>query len=259
MVLIRSRQPLADPATTIAAGALPLEFTEAAVPPGEFARWAELYDATGVTETVGRVLECVLRVTGGECAGVILVHSEGCATDPRAKRADQLQLDYGEGPSVPLTGPQGSVLIRDTAVDQRWPRWSSRAAELGLRSVLTVPLTTTRRAVGAITVYAPAPNQFTADDAATALLLARHAAAAVVGAQQTANLAQAVEARHLIGQAQGLLMERFAIDADQAFAVLRRYSQDGNVKLRVVAARLVTSRRLPDKSTAGSPRPPATG
>jgi hypothetical protein len=63
--------------------------------------------------------------------------------------------------------------------------------------------------------------------------------------------------RILIGQAQGLLMERFAIDADQAFAVLRRYSQDNNVKLRIVADELVTTRRLPTRSPAhaadGSP------
>ena len=65
-------------------------------------------------------------------------------------------------------------------------------------------------------------------------------------------LAQAVEARTLIGQAQGLLMERFAIDADQAFAVLRRYSQNNNVKLRIVADVLVTTRRLPTRSPVGA-------
>ncbi|NEA34434.1 GAF and ANTAR domain-containing protein [Streptomyces sp. SID13031] len=257
MALIRSRvrRPSAVSAPTTA-GSRP-ELTDAVVAAGEVARWAELHDAAGITETVGRVQDSVLRIVGGDCAGVILVHrgrlSSVGAVDLRAERADQLQVEYGEGPSVPLSRAQGSVLVPDTAADQRWPRWSRQVAELGLRSMLTVPLATTSSAVGAITVYAAAPNQFSAGDAAAALLLARHAAVAVVGVQEIADLARAIEARHLIGQAQGVLMERFEIDADQAFAVLRRYSQDGNVKLRVVAARLVASRKLPDGSADGSP------
>jgi AmiR/NasT family two-component response regulator len=94
-------------------------------------------------------------------------------------------------------------------------------------------------------------------DEATGRLLARHASVAVATVRQASTLAQAVEARTLIGQAQGLLMERFAIDADHAFAVLRRYSQDNNIKLRIVADELVTTRRLPTRSPAdtadGSP------
>lgn len=250
MVLIRNRgaRPSADSAP--AAATPRAELADAEVPAAEVASWAELQEATGVLETVGRVLECVLRVAGGDCAGVILVHrgrlaSVG-ATDPRAEQVDRLQLAHREGPSLPLTKEHSSVLIPDTAADLRWPRWSEEAAELGLRSVLTLSLATTDSAVGSLIVYGAAPNQFTGTDAAGALLLARHAAVAIAGVQEIAGLARAVEARHLIGQAQGVLMERFAIDADQAFAVLRRYSQDSNVKLRVVAAQLVATRSFPD-------------
>jgi len=262
MALIRNRvqRRPAVSAPTIA-GPRP-ELTDAVVPPAEIARWAELYDAAGVTQTVGRVQDCVLRIAGGDCAGVILAHGGELASvgavDPRAEQADQLQLEYDEGPSVPLGCAHGSVLIPDTVTDQRWPRWSRQAAGLGLRSVLTVPLGGTSP-VGALTVYAAAPNQFTAGDAAAALLLATHAAIAIAGVQQLADLTRAIEARHLIGQAQGLLMERFSIDGDQAFAVLRRYSQDDNVKLRVVAARLVATRRLPDGSADGDHGLPPAG
>ncbi|MEV6410829.1 GAF and ANTAR domain-containing protein [Kribbella sp. NPDC051718] len=212
---------------------------------------------------MGLVQEFVLRVAGGDCAGVILrrhgaLSSVG-AVDPRAEQADQLQVEYGEGPSVPLSRAPGGVLIPDTAADQRWPRWSPQVARLGLRSVLTLPLATTSSAVGALTVYSAAPNQFTAGDTAAALLLAKHAAIAIAGVEEIADLARAVEGRHLIGQAQGVLMERFEIDADQTFAVLRRYSQDGNVKVRVVAARLVATRRLPDGSAVGGHGAPAAG
>jgi GAF domain-containing protein len=141
-------------------------------------------------------------------------------------------------------------LVRDTIDDQRWPRWSPQVAELGLRSVLTVRLFTARSTLGALNLYAGRPGKFTTVDETTARLLARHASIAVATVREASTLAQAVEARMLIGRAQGLLMERFAIDADQAFAVLRRYSQDNNVKLRDVADELVTTRRLPTRSPA---------
>lgn len=57
---------------------------------------------------------------------------------------------------------------------------------------------------------------------------------------------EAIDARHRIGQAQGMLMERFDIDDDAAFGVLRRYSQSENVKLFIVADTLVRTRKLPD-------------
>jgi AmiR/NasT family two-component response regulator len=58
-------------------------------------------------------------------------------------------------------------------------------------------------------------------------------------------MAEAVDARKLVGQAMGILMERFDLDADRAFAVLQRYSQNGNVKLRDVAQQLIDTRKLP--------------
>ncbi|MFG1819628.1 GAF and ANTAR domain-containing protein [Kribbella sp. NPDC049174] len=217
----------------------------------------ELYGAASMAETVGRVLECARRATGCDCAGVVLVQrgrglQTAGVTDQRVEQADRLQLEYGEGPCVPVSREHHSVLVCDTTVDPRWPRWSPRVAELGLRSVLTVWLFTTRSTLGALNLYRTRPGQFTAADEATARLLARHAAVAVATVREASTLAHAVEARTLIGQAQGLLMERFAIDADQAFAVLRRYSQDNNVKLRIVADELVTTRRLPTRTPPGA-------
>lgn len=217
----------------------------------------ELYDVAGMDEAVDRVLAYAVPATGCDCAGVVLVqHGKGLhtagVTDPRVEQADQLQLQYGEGPCVPVSLEDHSVLICDTFVDLRWPRWSPRVAELGLRCVLTVRLFTTRSTLGALNLYAIHPGQFSSVDETTARLLARHTAVTIATLRETSTLARAVAARTLIGQAQGLLMERFAIDADQAFAVLRRYSQDRNVKLRIVADELVTTRRLPIRSPAGT-------
>ncbi|MGW1346599.1 GAF and ANTAR domain-containing protein [Kribbella sp. NPDC002412] len=217
----------------------------------------EMSGAASMAETMGQVLEYALRATGCDCAGAVLVQrgrrlQTAGVTDRRVEQADQLQREYGEGPCVPVSRQHHSVLVCDTVVDRRWPQWSPRVAELGLRSVLTVGLFTARSTLGALNLYRTHPGQFTAADEATARLLARHAAVAVATVREASTLAQAAEARTLIGQAQGLLMERFAIDADQAFAVLRRYSQDNNVKLRVVADELVTTRRLPTRSLIGT-------
>jgi transcriptional regulator with GAF, ATPase, and Fis domain len=212
----------------------------------------ELHDAASMAETVDRVLAYAVHATGCDCAGVALFQhgkelQTAGVTDQRVEQADRLQREYREGPCLPVSREHVSVMICDTVVDRRWPRWSPRVAELGLQSVLTVWLFTSRATLGALSLYQTRPGQFTAANEASARLLACHAAVAIATVRQASTLAQAVETRALIGQAQGLLMERFAIDADQAFAVLRRYSQDNNIKLRSVADELVTTRRLPTR------------
>ena len=87
-------------------------------------------------------------------------------------------------------------------------------------------------------------------------MVARHAAIALAKVHESDHLWRAIDARKLIGQAQGILMERYDLDEERAFEALRRYSQDNNVKLRVVADRLVETRKLPmsaveDRADAG--------
>jgi AmiR/NasT family two-component response regulator len=66
---------------------------------------------------------------------------------------------------------------------------------------------------------------------------------ALAAAQEIESLHGAVEARTAIGRAEGILMERFALEPSEAFAVLRAVSQDTNTRLHEVATELVTSRR----------------
>lgn len=227
-------------------------------PAAGFAQLAvELYNAASMAELMDRVLAYALRATGCDCAGVILVQQgkgpqTAAVTDRRIEQADRLQLEYGEGPCVPLSNEHHSVLVCDTVVDLLWPRWSPRVAELGLRSVLSVRLFTTRSTLGALNLYRIRSGRFTAADAATARLLAHHAAVAIATVQQAAMLAEAAAAGTLIGQAHGLLMERYGIDADQALAVLRRSSQDNNIKLPELAGEFVGTRRLAARSPAGA-------
>lgn len=220
----------------------------------------ELHEQPGVAETLDTVLRYALSAVHAESGSVMLLHRGGREieiadrTDATAERADRLQLETGEGPCLAAARDNtDSAVIGDTKTDERWPVWGKRVADdLGIRSVLSVQLGTPSARVGALNMYAGVPGRFDVDDQAVAHVLARHAAVAVAGSLQVANLWQAIDARKLIGQAQGVLMERFDLDADQAFAVLRCYSQDTNTKLRDVAQRLIDTRSLPDSSRATS-------
>jgi AmiR/NasT family two-component response regulator len=111
--------------------------------------------------------------------------------------------------------------------------------------VLGVRLRTSESVIGSLNFYDPAPHHFSVSDRQVAHILARHAAIALDTARETENLWKAIDARKVIGQAQGILMERFGLDADRAFRVLSRYSQDNNIKLHRVAEQLVETRNLP--------------
>lgn len=211
----------------------------------------ELHEQPSVEETVEGVLAYAVRAVDCAYAGVILVHGRSrvktvAATDALVARLDRAQLESGVGPDVDLIADRVSVLVADTATDERWPAWSRAVADAGVRSMLGIRLHTSTTTIGSLNLYDPRPNRFTDDDRDVAHILARHAAVAMSSARRKVNLWQAMDSRRTIGEAQGILMERFAIDADQAFAVLRRYSQDHNVKLKDVAERLISTRRLPE-------------
>jgi GAF domain-containing protein len=216
----------------------------------EFAQLAlAMHDVT-VEETVEKILEFTLKAVGCDFAGVIFVHGRNnietaAATDAIVAKLDAMQMEVGEGPDVSVLEDRLSVIVGDTRTESRWPRWAERVYDVGIRSLLSVRMYTDDETIGTLNAYSKVPDAFDVDDQAVAHVLARHAAVALGSARKIENLWMAVDARKRIGQAQGILMERFDLTADQAFAVLLRYSQDNNVKLRMVADRLVETRELP--------------
>ncbi|MFI5695317.1 GAF and ANTAR domain-containing protein [Kribbella sp. NPDC051586] len=209
----------------------------------------ELHDATGLEETVDAVVQFALQALSCTYAGIALTARGArpeiaAVTDPVVAEVYGLQIDHQSGPLMTAMRERRPVLIRDTLADDRWPEWAAKVAALGVRSVLDVPLATSRT-VGVLGLYSPDPDAFAADDEAVAHILARHASVALASARHEATMAQAIDARKLVGQAMGILMERFDIDGERAFAVLKRYSQDTNTKLRDVAQQLIDTRRLP--------------
>lgn len=213
----------------------------------------ELHDASGVDETIDTVVQFALQALNCSYAGVALSTPGSpprvaAVTDPVVADVYGPQLATNSGPLVTAMRERTTVLIRDTTTDLRWPEWASRVAALGVRSVLDVPLATgsgATRSAGVLGLYSREPDAFGQDDEAIAHILARHASVALASARHEETMAQAIDARKLVGQAMGILMERFDVDGDGAFAILRRYSQDTNTKLRDVAQQLIDTRKLP--------------
>jgi GAF domain-containing protein len=228
--------------------------------PEEFAAIARsLCSAAGVDATLDRIVSLALTRLGCQYAGVSYASlrgkgvETGAASDEVVRLGDAAQYEVAEGPCLQAMGDGTSYLVHDTVADPRWPRWSEQVESLGLRSVIGVRLFDDGETLGALNLYSSTPEAFTAADVEIAEVYAVHAAAALGRARQELHLRRAIESRHLVGLAQGILMERFGIDEDKAFAVLRRYSQEHNTKLRAVAERLIETRALPGEVEPPTP------
>jgi GAF domain-containing protein len=202
-----------------------------------------------VDHTAERVVQIAIRTVECDVGGLTVFKGRRftsmAASDPIVERADRLQYELGEGPCVEAAWEQETFVSNDLALDSRWPSWGPKAAALGLGSLLAARMSAGDKVLGALNLYARRPREFTSDEAAFAHIFATHATATLLAAREIHGLRLALDARTLIGQAQGILMERYGLDETKAFAVLRRYSQDANVKLREVAEVVISTRRLP--------------
>ncbi|GAA3546822.1 GAF and ANTAR domain-containing protein [Kribbella ginsengisoli] len=218
---------------------------------GDFGDLAmSLHNQTGVLATVEGVLEFAVQALHYDHASVILIRRRQAetvaATDPLVTAADQLQIDLQEGPSLLAITGHENVLVKDTATDPRWPQWAPTAARNGIRSALAIRLFTAHSTSGALNLISSQPYVFNEGDLEAAQLLGLHASVALASARLEDSLHQAVDSRKEVGQAVGRLMERYKLDAVQAFTVLQRYSQDRNQRLSIVARHVIDTGRLPE-------------
>ena len=207
-------------------------------------------DDVHLDDTAESVVAVALHTLECDFAGLTVFGRGGTLTtlapsDPVVEQADKLQYELHEGPCVAAAEDRSTYVSQDLATDPRWPQWGPLAADLGMGSLLGTRLISGEHVLGALNLYCAAGHEFTAEDRDMAEVLAVHAATALIAVRERENLRAALDGRTLIGQAQGILMERFDIEASRAFAVLRRYSQTQNLKLRVVAEDVVAHRSLP--------------
>lgn len=201
-------------------------------------------------ETVAAALDATVRdVPGaGHASMTVVSRKQGAhtidATSDLARRVDQLQYDSREGPCLDSLRRHVTVRADRLDTEDRWPRFAARATAAGVHSMLSVQMFTLDDDLGALNLFSEQPRAFTDESERVALAIASHAAVAVASARQIQSLHTAVESRGVIGEATGMLMERYQLNADVAFAVMVRYSRDNNVKLVQLARDIVDRRDL---------------
>jgi len=202
-------------------------------------------------------------VSDGLCCGMTLrqrgrLPATAACTDPLAAQADDVQFQTGDGPSLHAMRRGERVHIQDMTRHDRWPRFCGHAASVGIRSCLVVPLITDGEPVGALALYARRPFAFGPDETRRADRFARNASGALTLALRMAScedlndqLRSSIASRAVIDQALGVIMATEHCPQEKAFALLRTVSQNTNVKLRDLAATIVTS-------ASGEPPRPAS-
>ncbi len=168
------------------------------------------------------------------------------ATSDRAAVVDRIQAELKEGPGLTAVWDEEVLSCPDFTAETPWPQWAARTVhETGFRSLLAFRMFSHNERLGVLSLYSTRPGAFTTADVECGLSLAAHATIAITIARYSDDMEVALDSRSLIGQATGILMERYDIDAVHAFGALRRISQHSNVKLHQVAAELTRTRNLP--------------
>lgn len=191
-----------------------------------------------VMETI--VAAAVGTIPGAEEASISLAQRgrrvvSAAATSDVPRRFDDLQQETRQGPCMDAMYERKTIRVDDLASDERWPELAHRAGEVGMASMLCIQLFVAGDDLGALNLLAERPGGFTDESERVGLMFASHAAVAVAQAGKLNHLGAALASRDVIGQAKGVLMERYKITPDQAFALLAKASQDTNRKLQEVA------------------------
>jgi GAF domain-containing protein len=189
----------------------------------------------------------LLSLPSFDAAGVCTIDKHGKAHTRAATRQlvwelDRLQYELSEGPCVDSLRDADVVTAPELRHDQRWPRYVPGAVGLGVKSQLAARLyLDDEGTLGGLNLYSTTSAKLPSDTEHTAELFATHAAIALGSARQLEGLNEALQTRSVIGQAIGILMHRYTLDGDSAFSLLIRTSSHANVKLRIVAERLVSA------------------
>jgi ANTAR domain len=210
----------------------------------------QLYEADSFDDVLSRIAEAaVSTIAGCRMASVTLCERSGyrtaASTDPAATEVDQAQYQLHEGPC--LDAVDAPMVYAQSFPDERWPTLASRPTESGVQSALSYRLAaassgTADSAGGSLNSYGVIPYAFSDTAQEIGLILAAHASVAARAVDERStleslggDLQQVLLSRDVIGQAKGILMERLKITPEDAFDLLRRSSQNLNMKLRDVA------------------------
>jgi GAF domain-containing protein len=185
-------------------------------------------------------------VDGADYASISVRHRDGrletlAPTDPIARGVDKVQFELCEGPCYDALEGDSVTLSEDLARDDRWPAYGRRVVALGLRSQMGIRLASDEAWRVALNLYARRPNAFDSATIQVAEMFADQAAVAMGFVRTVQTLNKALLMRESIGQAVGIVMERYTMDIDRAFAFLVRTAQMSNMKVKDVADEIIAA------------------
>ncbi|MDK1473009.1 GAF and ANTAR domain-containing protein [Streptomyces sp. 549] len=216
---------------------------------------AQLHSLLLGTERVEEFLQDLVKLTATElnvsCG--ITIRPDGrpttaAASDARVGRFDEAQYEAGRGPCLEALETGRPNLVPDMRDERRWDDYAPKSLEAGVLSVYALPLTPFgyQRPLGAMNLYSSEACTFDEVVRSEARSFATYAAGALGVALKIAghvefgqDLQAALRSRAVIDQALGVIMAQQRCSPDQAFEILRRISQNRNVKLHRVAAAIV--------------------
>jgi transcriptional regulator with GAF, ATPase, and Fis domain len=213
---------------------------------------------TDIDDTLKSVTaSCVDLIDGVECADISLIAGADlfrsvAATSQLAVDIDDLQQRFREGPCVDAAIGNSIILCNDLREETRWPRFAEAAVAAGVHSLMSFQLFTHNALMGALNLFGLKPDAFTTESEAVGAMLATHAAIALITDDVRLQFQSALASRDTIGQAKGMIMERFNVDAIRAFELLTKISQDSNTRVADIAAELVSRRALPQMQPSSS-------
>jgi GAF domain-containing protein len=214
----------------------------------------ELGESRDVDDVLNSILGAVQHsLPEIDHAGVSITKRDGAIetkvwTDDLVTDLDQLQYDLNQGPCIDAINPylpDDIVRVDHARHDQRWPDFMPEAVKHGLRAQLGLRLYTEDETVGGLNLYSTSSDVISHESELLAELFATHAALALGRVRKESNLITAMASRTVIGQATGIVMERYQLDAHRAFDYLVRVSQTSNIKIRDLADQLVNERQPP--------------
>lgn len=187
----------------------------------------------------------VHHVSGAQYAGITLAEKSESVTNVVATHRypmvlDDIQNSSGEGPCLAAAWEHHVMHIADLNSEQRWLRYRRLALEqTPIRSILSYELFVDGSSMAALNFYAGRPHAFNEESVEIGTVFATHVALAWSMMRRQDQFRSALASRDIIGQAKGIIMERFGINAVEAFQLLTRVSQQSNVKLIDIARALV--------------------
>lgn len=193
-----------------------------------------------------------VEIPGAEYAGVTVTRNAKHIDTPAATHKwpillDEIQQRHREGPCLTAAWEEKTIHVADLETDERFPLYRRDALEqTPIRSVMAFQMFIAGETMGALNVYAEQPHVFGQESRDIGLVFAAHSSVAWNAARRDEQFKRALASRDTIGQAKGMIMERYGVDAVQAFEVLRKLSQDSNLPLIQIASELVA--KAPSKS-----------